>query len=178
MNTFTKIVCNEPAVRDCFDTIPGGRLWWRLVLALHGKPTAPNLSHAEREQTLQAGLHFYAVLYGVLSGCLALAGLALGLVLGWSFGALGLLCAALLLLTIVGLGNRAARMPERFAILFFAALIAFLSLLLGAGVTVAGLQTTASPSLILGGAALVFLLGIGSYGIELVYFMRMTDWDF
>jgi hypothetical protein len=172
MNTFTKIVCTEPAVRERFDTAaPGGRLWWRLVLALHGKPTAPNLSRAERETTLRAGLRFYAVLYGALAACLGASGLALGLVLGWGFPALGLLSAALVLVPIVGLGNRAARAPESFAVLFFAALIAFLALLLGAGTVAAGTQPGTSSLGILAASAATFFFGIGSYAIELVYFL-------
>ena len=173
MNAFSQIVCGAGDVRGCFDDLPGARVWWRLVLALHGKPTGGvKLTPEEREKTLRDGLWFYVALYRFLAICLAGCGLALGTVLGWDFPALGFLAASALLFPITRLGASAVRQPKRLACLFFAALIAFLSLLLGAGAAVAGLQTTAPPTLVLSGAASIFLFGVGSYAIELIYFLR------
>ncbi|MGC4042187.1 MAG: hypothetical protein QM758_00095 [Armatimonas sp.] len=172
MTEFSKLVCGASSVRECFNDIPGGQLWWRIVLALHGKPTTANLDCYAT--TLQNGLRFYVTLYRFLAVCLALSGVSLGLCLGWNLGALALLTAAVLLLPITGLGSHAAENPKRFAVLFFAALMAYLSLLLGGATVAAGLQSGVLPVLLLVTSVSVFLFGIGSYGIELVYFTKET----
>lgn len=170
MTEFSKIICSASSVRECFQNIPSGQLWWRIVLALHGKPC--NATTECQIETLQNGLRFYVTLYRFLAVCLALSGVALGLCLGWGFGALALLTAAGLLVPITGLGSHAAKDPARFAVLFFAALMAYLSLLLGGATVAAGLQFSTLPVPTLITSIIVFLFGIGSYEIELVYFLR------
>lgn len=170
MTEFSKILGSASSVRECFQDIPGGQLWWWIVLALHGKLVgATTERHAE---ALQNGLRFYVALYRFLAVCLALSGVALGFCLGWGFGALALLTTAGVLVPVTSLGSRAAKDPARFAVLFFAALMAYLSLLLGGATVAAGLQFSTLPVPILITSVIVFLFGIGSYEIELVYFLR------
>ena len=53
MNAFSQIVCGADGVRGCFDELPGARVWWQLVLALHGKPTDADLSLERRAYSVE-----------------------------------------------------------------------------------------------------------------------------
>ncbi|RYX82422.1 hypothetical protein EON83_19620 [bacterium] len=61
--SFSRIVSGAESVVTAFDSCGGTRWWWRTILWLHGKPTSPVLSDAERRRILADGFRFYAQLY-------------------------------------------------------------------------------------------------------------------
>lgn len=184
--TFSQLVCGTPSVRTAFESYAPARLWWRLILILHGKPTQSALSPAQERLQIAAGFRFYAWLYRFL----AIIFLLLGLLLiaadigesSASYWAASSVLAGISLWFISGLGFSGARTyainPVRGAVVliaFLAMIVAFLSAFV-ATISVVAAQLgwlPTAPNLL--ATALLFVFGIGSYFIEIVYLASRED---
>ena len=179
---FAEIIRSSQRLRHSFDRVSGFALWWRIVLALHGKPVSDGLTDEAWLATLVRGFRFYGYLYLGL-GLVLGAGTAIWIVLDQSspwywmamsgFGAVYLIASSLLAFQgadAFGAGEaRGAVLLVAFfvfVIVFLAAFGAFLSSSLhGEG---------NGPDLFNVALFAAFILfGIGSYLIELVY---LTWW--
>lgn len=60
---FAEIVRSSEQLRNTFDRVSGLAFWWRVVLALHGKPVLAAGTEGERIATLARGFRFYGYLY-------------------------------------------------------------------------------------------------------------------
>ena len=179
---FSELVCGALPVQTAFNGQSVLRLWWQIVLMLHGKPRDPGLPEADRIRCIADGFRFYAWLYRLL----AVIFLGLSLVLGalkislaeggtWYWCVASLLAAVYLWL-VSGLGYAGAAAYRRgegnsisALMAFMVMIIAFLSLFLSAA-SVAAYHfhwLTTGPNLAM--AAGVFAFGIGSYFIEVLY---------
>lgn len=180
--SFSDLVCGASPVRTAFNSQSVLRLWWQVVLILHGKPRDPGLSETDRIQCIADGFQFYAWLYRLL----AVIFLSLALVLGalkisltesgtW-YWCIASLLAAVYLWLVSGLGYAGAgayRRGEGYSISaligFMVMIIAFLSLFLSAA-SVAMYHfhwLPTGPNLTVTAGAFAF--GIGSYFIEVLY---------
>ena len=180
--SFSQIVCGSPQVLAALKEHAPTRAWWTLILKLHGKPVEIGLSHAARTQRVAAGFRFYAALYRALSiifGLLCPALAALGAMngnLGGLYWAGASLLGAGFLWFASGLGFVGARSyalgndSGRASLLaFMVMIVAFLAVFVGAA-SVAAHQTSrlgAVPNLL--ACAALFVLGVGSYLIEILY---------
>lgn len=177
---FAEIVRSSPALRTTFDGVSGFSLWWRIVLALHGKPRSENIDESVKVRVLVKGFRFYGYLYlGLGAFILALFG-----AFAW-MGAFPSPYWALLtaffgtfLVASSQLAFAGARLfvgdPRRGSVLlvcFFVAVIIFLSAF-GLVASIAASERgflTDLPNI--GLYALFIALGIGSYFIELIYLL-------
>lgn len=179
---FSQIVCGASPVREAFLEHRPTRNWWRLILLLHGKPVQNSLSSSKITKRVADGFKFYAWLYRFL----AVVFLLLAPVL-FAFGAAGdktsstyfALCsllAGLYLWSVSGLGYAGAKSyaanrdnGTTSLIAFMVMVVAFLSLFVAA-ISIVVQQNSWIPMLPnLAGAALLFVFGVGSYLIEIVY---------
>jgi hypothetical protein len=179
---FSQIVCSSPDVRAAFDTYRPMRIWWRLVLALHGKPLTPTLSAIERTTRIAAGFRFYASLYRflaviflLLAPTFALLNVAENASLS-QYWAGASLFAGIYLWGVSGFGYVSAKSYRTGAlqgtvslIAFMVMIVAFLSLFVAAISVAVGYITAISALPNLVAVALLFVLGVGSYMIEIVY---------
>ena len=180
--TFSELVCSASPIRAALSSPSVLRLWWLVILMLHGKPRDPQLTDAARVECIANGFRFYAQLYRLLaviflSLSLLLGALKISLAEGgtWYWCAASLLAAAYLWL-VSGLGYVGAAEYRRgegssisSLIAFMVMIIAFLSLFLSAA-SVAAYHfhwLATGPNLSI--AAGVFAFGIGSYFIEVLY---------
>ncbi len=180
--SFQQVVCNAPAVRDAFADYPALRPWWSIILLLHGKPRNPQMAHEARVRCIADGFGFYAWLYRLLSMVfLALAGL-LALLQGMgSTEVSAYWCGAsalgsLYLWIVSGLGYYGARayrqeLPQSVSLLvsFLVMIVAFLSLFVAALSVVAQQQGWVNSALNLASLGALFVFGVGSYLIEIIY---------
>jgi hypothetical protein len=178
---FSQIVCNAHEVRAAFCAPVSTRLWWKLILALHGKPVDVSMEQSERIKRVAGGFRFYAWLYRLLSAvflilcpCLVLLNtLDSSISLHW---AVCCFLAATYLWCVSGLGFVGAEAygngqeQGRVSVLaFMVMIVAFLSIFIATISTIAhefGWASTA-PNLIIAG--ILFVFGVGSYMIEIVY---------
>jgi hypothetical protein len=176
---FAGIVRSDERVRDTFDRISGWALWWRIVLALHGKPLSEDVPPERKTAILVRGFRFYGYLYLGL-GLTILAGAVAWLVIespSWYWTALALFGAVYLIassrLAFLGaglLGSGQARGAILlvtffvFVLIFLAAFGAFVSSWIHDMGKVPDL-----PNALL--FAVFLLFGIGSYVIELLYLL-------
>jgi hypothetical protein len=168
---FSQIVCSHPSVLGAFDTHRPTRLWWRIVLALHGKPV--KVLHDEKAQrhVIVNGFRFYVFLYRALAVICFLVMVSLVLISFWLPAGVALLGGAILW-NIAGLGavgvcayDREEESAITMLLAFLGMLMAFLSLLLGA----IGAQCFS-----VWGVSMVVclcLFGVGSYAIEAIYLL-------
>src|SRR5262245_24752164 len=63
---FAQVVRSSPEVRSAFSAYRPMRLWWRVILWLHGKPSGSRLPDTERARCVARGFAFYALLYRLL----------------------------------------------------------------------------------------------------------------
>jgi hypothetical protein len=180
--SFARVVSGALPVVHAFDLSPTARLWWRAILWLHGKPTAPLLNATERRGIVADGFRFYAQLYqflGVLF-CFVGAVLALSGVFPTSKDAIywtgASVMAGVFLWLVSGLGFAGARSlranhaaARAMLCAFMVGIIAFLSAFTAAVSLTVQLQTDHQAGLNLGIMAVVVALGIGSYLIEVIY---------
>jgi hypothetical protein len=181
-NGFSDLVCGALPVRAAFNGQRVLRLWWQVVLMLHGKPRDVNLPNADRLNCIANGFRFYAWLYRLLAVIFLSLSLALGALkisLAGSetwYWCVASLLAAIYLWLVSGLGYAGAGAYRRgegssisALIGFMVMIIAFLSLFLSAASVAAyhfhWLPT--GPNLAV--AAVVFAFGVGSYFIEVLY---------
>ncbi len=179
---FASLVRSSPAVIGAFAGVPGWSRWWAVVLALHGKPRPDWGTPDERCAVMVRGFRFYGQLYLGL-GLLLLGGAGLVARLGCDgyWLALAALAGADLVASSV-LAFRGARLfgqgHARGRLLltaFFVSVMLFLGAFVVA-VSVAAhhhgaLPCAANLSLL----ALLWLGGVGSYGIELAYLAGHQD---
>ena len=174
--TFSQIVCGTPGVRAAFESYQPARLWWQIVLRLHGKPVSSSLSRAQESRQIAAGFRFYAWLYRFLAVAFLLLVPTLWLANTGNYWAASSALAGVYLWFCSGLGFAGARdYAEQSArgavalLAFMAMIVAFLSAFV-AVISVAVAQSNAlatAPNL--AATALLFVVGIGSYFIEIVY---------
>jgi hypothetical protein len=180
--SFSRVVCGLETVRSAFDSCFAARLWWRVILWLHGKPTAPTLSIGQRTQIIADGFRFYAQLYRCLSLLFAFVSVAaLGLsvfssiteAIYWMGAGSG---AALGLWGASGIGFagakalRAGRPDAKLLLVaFMVSIIAFLSAFVAGLSVVVQTQGVGNVYLNLGATSALWLVGIGSYFIEVLF---------
>jgi hypothetical protein len=184
MNDFSRLLCGTASVRSAFEGTGPIAVWWRLVLWLHGKPTTPILTEAERVRCVANGFRFYAGLYAVLGVVLLLAAAMLAYI-GWlssgvpfGYAALSTISGGAFLLVVARFGTGAAEafrhgqsLGRVHLVAFVVMLTAFLSLLLGAVSLAIHLLGLLAPLPNIAVCAALFTLGIGSYFVELVYLL-------
>lgn len=180
--SFSHVVCGAEEVQRAFDPCFAARLWWRAILWLHGKPTAPTLSVQQRTHVIAAGFRFYAQLYRFLSLVLAFVSVtalassvysSFGETIYWTGAGLG---ASLMLWSASGIGFagakslRAGRCNGRLLLVaFMVAIIAFLSAFVAGLSVVIQTQNIGNVWLNFGATSALWLVGIGSYFIEVLY---------
>lgn len=174
---FAEIIRSSKQLRGTFRGIAGLEIWWRLVLALHGKPLGIT-NDEQAVRTLATGFRFYGRLYLALGLVFAVAGAAnlLWLIIPSPYLSYMLLFTSVYLTMSSQLAFKGASLfsseDKRGAVLltsFFACILVFLG---GFGVALgmwANSDKLVEPhtNLILFSAFILF--GGGSYFIELVY---------
>lgn len=180
--TFAQIVCSDSAVQSAFLNHGPTQCWWRLILLLHGKPLEPSMSPAARTAKVAEGFRFYAMLYrsvAVLFLALSPALFAIHRMdqneVSTYWPAASLL-AAFYLWNASGLGFAGARIYETNEIRGTSALVGFMVMIVAfLSLFVAALSVMAHHAAWLGtmpnlvAAAALFVFGVGSYMIEIVY---------
>lgn len=175
---FAAIIRSPGSIRNAFSSIAGLALWWRIVLALHGKPVSADLAEQEKTATLARGFRFYGLLYRGLGGLMALGAGAWiladasysrywGAVLG--FGALYLIASSSLAFRGAdALGAEPAR-GAALLVSFFVSIMVFLAafgaMLSSWAHQAMGAHDLPNASLFAG----FILFGIGSYLLEVLY---------
>jgi len=191
--SFQQVVCHTPAVRTAFAVCPALRHWWRIILFLHGKPRDPQMAPSERMRCIADGFGFYAWLYRLLSIIfLVFAGL-LALLQGigstemsaywWIASGMG----SLYLWGVSGLGYHGTRAYRQalsqqtlshsvtLLVSFMVMIVAFLSLFVATLSVVTQYQSWANSVLNLAALGALFVFGVGSYLIEIVYLVREAN---
>ena len=181
---FNALVCSTPTVRNALDIHPVFRLWWKAVLALHGKPSVDKDAPEQTLSVAANGFRFYAQLYGALG----LAFLALAPFLLFAGDALPLASArywsltsalaGLFLCAISSLGFHGASAMRRARteslcplVAFMVAIIGFLSGLVAVLSLVVANTSSVNEFALLAGGTLLSVFGAGSYLIEIFYLM-------
>lgn len=179
-STFSQLVCGAPVVRTAFESYAPMQLWWRLILILHGKPMKSSLSSQQETLQIAAGFRFYAQLYRLLAVIFLLLGpILIAADIGennLNYWAASSVLAGVYLWFVSGLGFCGARdyavNPARGSVVliaFMTMIVAFLSAFV-AVVSVVAMQfnwLATTPNLAATG--LLFVLGVGSYFIEIIY---------
>ncbi len=173
---FAEIVRSPPQVRDAFRDTGAYSLWWRLILALHGKPVSADSSELEARLILARGFRFYARLYVALSATLFVASVVAYSTGLPSFWALLLVGASFYLLATaqlayVGSRNYLKQLPHARSqlVTFFVVIIAFLSCFCGLCAAIVQFAIPTQASVVLIGLSHLLVFGVGSYLIEIVY---------
>ena len=179
---FQQVVCSAPPVRGAFASYPALSGWWQIVLLLHGKPRDPLMSGAERVNCVAGGFRFYAWLYRALAIIfMALAGILVALqcmgsdeVSAYWTGASCL--GGIYLWVVSGLGYCGAesfrqeqRQSVSLLVSFMVMIVAFLSLFVAALSVVVYHLGWVGKGLNLMAISTLFVFGIGSYLIEIIY---------
>ena len=173
---FAEIVRSSPQVGDAFDDAGVYALWWRLLLALHGKPVSTIAKEAEVRTTLTRGFRFYACLYIALAVALLFAAFivwCVGLPSFWTWLLVG--SSAYLLATsqlaFVGSRNFLDFVPQARPqlVTYFVSIIAFLSCFCGVCAAVVHFAIPTQGFVLFVGLATLLTCGVGSYVIEIVY---------
>ena len=175
---FAEIVRSSPHVRQAFAELPAVNLWWRCVLALHGKPVDGVLDTRQTAAVLAQGFRFYGRIYSGLAAVLAMAAwwVLAAEVPQAGFWASVLGASSLYLLAACRLAFFAARRfvsetikSSAVLLVFFIAVMIFAACFTG-GVMVFAREVLGGYSLwsvIVAGA--VLLLGVGSYILEILF---------
>lgn len=175
---FAAIIRSTPAIRTLFDESTVHRWWWRAILTLHGKPRSNELSPTDRKRILAAGFQFYGYLYGCLA--LIMAGVAFALlaveVEVQSYWPCLAMFASVYLGASASLAFKGARafatnttQASAMLIVFFVAIIGFLTLFAGTLAFVVNQQHPEAGIAIALSLAAFALLGIASYLLEILY---------
>lgn len=180
--TFQQVVCSTSLVRDTFSSYPALRGWWQIILFLHGKPRNPQMNGAERIHCVANGFRFYAWLYRVLSLVfIGLAGAFIALrnmgseeISTYWIGASAL--GAIYLWVVSGLGYYGAKaygagqsQSSNLLVCFMVMIVAFLSLFVAALSVVTHYLSWVGNAWNLVSMAALFVFGVGSYMIEILY---------
>lgn len=181
LRQFAQVVRTPREVRTAFDGQGVLAIWWRLILSLHGKPVDPGLAPAARRSCVAAGFRFYGHLYAGLGVWVGLAALPCALYANSYVAGVAIMASAFLVLTS-GLARRGARyhelMDERSTVLlvaFFTLIATFLCMVLAAISVFAELRGLVAPGPNLAALLLFAAVGVGSYGIEVVYVLSPPE---
>jgi len=179
---FSQIVCSAQPVQAAFALHPPTRFWWSLILMLHGKPVNPSLSQEEKIKRVADGFKFYAWLYRFL----AVIFLVLAPIFVWlnvvensnssSYWAACSFLAGVYLWCVSGLGYAGAKsysigqnQGTSSLVAFMVMIVAFLSMFVAVVSVVAHHSAWLTPTLNLAAASTLFVFGVGSYMIEIIY---------
>lgn len=178
--TFSQLVCGAPSVRAAFESHQPTHLWWQLILMLHGKPTNSSLSPQQENGEIAKGFRFYAWLYRFLAVVFLLLGPTL-----WAtsisenninYWVTSSVLAGIYLWFCSGLGFAGARDYAKdtargaiILIAFMTMIVAFLSAFVAVVSAVAAQSNWLPTAPNLAATGLLFVFGIGSYFIEIVY---------
>lgn len=176
---FAEIVRSPKPVRIAFEHIPALGIWWRIVLALHGKPVQSTISPENKLKILIQGFRFYGYLYfglGLVMACIS--------VLLFMYDIFSLYWAALAAFSsiyLVASAQLAFKGAKLFAyhyahgavllVCFFISITIFLSAFGAVASSTAYHQEYTSSLVNLSLYVLFVLFGIGSYFIEVVYLL-------
>ncbi len=176
---FSQIICSAQSVRAAFTSHRPTRFWWNLILALHGKPVDSSLPQAKQNQRIADGFKFYAWLYRFLAVIFLLlvpvfivANVAENSTSS-SYWAAASFLAGVYLWSVSGLGYAGAKSygtgSNSTLIAFMVMIVAFLSMFVATVSVVAHHQAWlgAIPNLVV--ASFLFVFGVGSYMIEIIY---------
>ncbi|MCE9554788.1 MAG: hypothetical protein K8T91_15645 [Planctomycetes bacterium] len=179
---FSQIVCSSRTVQDAFDLHRPTRCWWNLVLRLHGKPVDPLLTTVERITTIADGFDFYARLYRLLSvAFLLVASILFGLTAlegsdSWFYWAATSLLAGIYLWCVSGLGFAGAKayrgnqtQGASCLVAFMVMIVVFLCMFVAVASVIAHHSAYLATIPNLAAASALFIFGVGSYLIEIVY---------
>ena len=159
---------------------PPTRLWWNLILRLHGKLVNSALSNTEKRQRIAEGFRFYAWLYrflAVIFLVLAPTFVALHIAVNTSlYWAIASILAAVYLWCVSGLGYAGAQQYAQkqqqsisTLVAFMVMIVAFLSMFVAVVSVVAQHSAWLAPVPNLMAASALFVFGVGSYMIEILY---------
>ena len=175
---FAEIIRSSPQVRAAFDGVGGFSLWWRVILALHGKPLSKHGNADDLRLVIARGIRFYGYLYATLAGILFVA----AFIIGWAsllhapFWICVLTSASIYLiastrLAFVGSRNYLSHAQNATPqlVTFFVAIIAFLSCFCGFCAAIAHFTNSGHEFTILTAISILLILGVGSYLLEIVY---------
>lgn len=179
---FAALIRSHPDVRAAFAGCGPLRIWWRVILALHGRPELSTASPDAQAQVIARGFAVYAWIFRGLAGvlALALAGLTLvpGVVGSRAFAAalVGGVSAAVELWIAAGLlatGARRLRAGRSDAgpslVLGLILVMLFLGVALVAASVAVHEYTNVAAWVNVAALAVLLGLGVGSYGLELRY---------
>ncbi len=177
--TFSQLVCGAPDVRAAFESYVPAQFWWRLILMLHGKPVASSLSCAQESRQIAEGFRFYAWLYRFLAVVFLLLGPTLLAANtnenNVNYWAVSSVLSGIYLWFCSGLGFAGARDYAIEAahgtivlLTFMVMIVAFLSAFV-AVISVVAQSNWLATAPNLAATSLLFLFGVGSYFIEIVY---------
>lgn len=175
---FAEIVRSSLPVRESFRDLPVHHAWWRLILALHGKPIDIDADSHEASITLAKGFRFYGILYISLAFTMAA---VIPVILAtsvpnpgyWVVLLLGSSCYLGLAshLALSGSANYTSshRNARAHLIVFFVAVIAYLACFCGVVLAITHYTFPQYDCLTVTGLLLFMLGGIASYLIEILF---------
>ena len=181
-SNFSQLVCGAQSVQTAFALHRPTRFWWSLILRLHGKPLNSSLSLEEKTKRIADGFKFYAWLYRFL----AVIFLVLSPIFVWlnvaenstssSYWAASSCLAGVYLWCVSGLGYAGAKsyrtgqnQGTSSLVAFMVMIVAFLSMFVAVVSVVAHHLAWCTPTLNLAAASTLFVFGVGSYMIEIIY---------
>ncbi|EEF58660.1 hypothetical protein [Pedosphaera parvula] len=174
---FANVVCASPEVRTAFRARGIMELWWKGLLALHQKPNLLKINRSEERSIIAAGFRFYASLYqylGLIFLTLSMVNLSVAFVAGyWTL--LGILTSVYLWLagSIARSGARDFEVGTLSGTISLVCFLFMIAMFLAAFVIAASIafhcQQSLPTFLNLFLTTLLFVFGIGSYALELVY---------
>ncbi len=175
---FAEIVRSSAAVRESFRDLPLLHAWWRLILALHGKPIDIDADSHEAKIALAKGFRFYGFLYASLAITIATA-IPVILATGipnpgyWVSLLLGSSCYLGLASQLAFSGSANYWSQHRSArahlIVFFVAVIAYLACFCGVLLAITHNAFPQYDFLTVTCILLFMLAGIASYLIEILF---------
>lgn len=182
MNDFTRLIRSRIQNLSMFPSSPLMRVWWSIVMRLHGKACIDPVDESWATDVAAKGFRFYARIYRVLAVLLGLGSVLLLNANGWEgslTGPAALAGAALYLLVIVPLANHGAstwgcdRKQARIElIVFFTAITMFLTgfMSVSAVVGICHYDLPGLATVLVCGTLILF--GVGSYALEIIYIVN------
>jgi hypothetical protein len=179
---FAEIIRSHPEVRAAFHGYGPSRIWWRVVLALHGKPAQLSVSPERRAGLVARGFEVYGWVFRGLAVMLWIALIVLCLLpagigsVSFSLVTAGVVPSSLYLWVASGLlfaGARAYRIGRSdaasYLVLGLVMIIVFLCMALVIASAVLHSSGVVSLWVNAGILACLIAFGVGSYVLELNY---------
>lgn len=182
MNDFTHLIRSRIQDLPLFPSSPLMRMWWSIVMRLHGKPCVRPVDESMVKDVAANGFRFYARIYRVVAILLGLGAVFLLIADGWQdtlAGTAALTGAALFLLVITPLANHGAakwgcnrRQAQIELIVFFTAITMFLTgfISVAAAIGICNCNLPGLATVLVCGALILF--GVGSYALEIIYIVK------